>query len=233
MKQALPIALVEDNESLRNELVFHLTCAGYAATGLADGATLDAHLAVHPCRLVVLDLGLPGEDGMSICARLRRNRPELGVVMLTARGMLQDRLAGLQGGADAYLVKPAPTEELLAVIGNLLRRLNPPELATPAWQLRLRSLTIVSPRGDALELTHTESVLLQVMQRRAPEPASRRELVEALGGNYLVFEEHRLEVAISRLRRKLAQVWPDAETIRAARGVGYVLTQTCLLQKHA
>ena len=80
-----PIALVEDNAALRDELVFHLQCAGYAATGLPHGAALQAHLAHQPCCLVVLDVGLPGEDGLSICATLRAQRPELGVVLLTAR----------------------------------------------------------------------------------------------------------------------------------------------------
>ena len=101
-----PIALVEDNAALRDELVFHLQCAGYAATGLPHGAALQAHLAHQPCCLVVLDVGLPGEDGLSICATLRAQRPELGVVLLTARGAARDRLNGLHEGADAYLVKP-------------------------------------------------------------------------------------------------------------------------------
>ena len=101
-----PIALVEDNVALRDELVFHLQCAGYAATGLPHGAALQVHLAHQPCCLVVLDIGLPGEDGLSICATLRAQRPELGVVLLTARGAARDRLNGLHEGADAYLVKP-------------------------------------------------------------------------------------------------------------------------------
>ena len=105
-----PIALVEDNVALRDELVFHLQCAGYAATGLPHGAALQAHLAHQPCCLVVLDVGLPGEDGLSICATLRAQRPELGVVLLTARGAARDRLNGLHEGADAYLVKPTPPD---------------------------------------------------------------------------------------------------------------------------
>lgn len=227
-----PIALVEDNEALRTELVFHLNCAGHAATGLADGAALDRHLAGQPCRLVVLDLGLPGEDGLSIGQRLRATRPDIGIVMLTARGMARDRLTGLQGGADAYLVKPTPPEELLAVIANLLRRLqaaDPPSIP-PAWRFNPRTLQLTTPEDVALVLTHTESLLLQTLLRNTPKPASRRELVEALGGSYLDFDERRLEIAISRLRRKLSQVSPDGEPIRAARGIGYLLTVPCVLQ---
>jgi DNA-binding response OmpR family regulator len=232
-----PLALVEDNASLRTELVFHLQHAGHDVTGLRDGAELDAHLASQPCRLVVLDLGLPGEDGLAISNRLRHSHPQLGIVMLTARGMAHDRLAGLHSGADCYLVKPAPPAELLAVIDNLLRRLAPaaplpaptptPTPPPPAWQLRRRSRTLAAPDGTQVALTHMESVLLQTLQACAPAPASRRRLIEALGGSYLEFEQRRLEVAISRLRSKLAQAWPQVEALRAARGIGYLLTLPC------
>lgn len=240
MSERVPIALAEDNERLRTELVFHLTHAGYAVAGLPDGAALDAHLAGQPCRVLVLDLGLPDEDGLSICERLRRTRPDLGIIMLTARGMAHHRLAGLRGGADAYLVKPARTEELLLVIANLLRRLGPvapahplPPLAgapTPAWRLDARRLTAITPDGNALLLTRVESQLLQALRRSAPDPAGRRQLVEALGGNYLDFDEHRIEVAISRLRGKLSQAWPHGPAIRTVRGVGYLLVQRWLGQ---
>ncbi|WP_420994072.1 response regulator transcription factor [Cupriavidus sp. 30B13] len=228
-----PIALVEDNALLRAELMFHLAHAGYAPSGLAHGAALDAHLASQPCRLVVLDLGLPGEDGLSICERLRRTRPELGIVVLTARGALPHRLAGLRGGADAYLVKPAPPEELLLVIANLLRRLDaapaPAPEAPPVWRLDAHRLAAFAPDGRALVLTRVECLLLQALARSAPRAATRRQLVEAQGGNYLAFDEHRIEVAVSRLRGKLSQAWPHAPVIRTVRGVGYLLVQPWLL----
>lgn len=257
---AVPIALVEDHAALRAELAFHLEHAGYRVTGLADGAALDAHLACQPCQLVVLDLGLPGEDGLSVCARLRHRHPGLGVVILTARGLAHDRLSGWQRGADAYLVKPAPPAELLAVIANLLGRLRPAvdavvpapapapvAAATPAatsaaisaatsaaasaategWCLRLRSRVLIGPRGASVALTHADCALLHVLLRCAPQPATRRQLVEALGGHYLTFEGHRLDVAVSRLRGKLAQAWPGDDTIRAARCVGYQFTRAC------
>lgn len=231
-----PIALVDDNALLCAELLFHLAHAGYAPTGLAHGAALDAHLASEPCRLVVLDLGLPGEDGLSICERLRRTRPELGIVVLTGRGTLQHRLDGLRGGADAYLVKPVPVEELLLVIANLLRRLDaapdagpvPQADGTPAWRLDARRLLATTPAGRALILTRVECLLLRALARSAPCPATRRQLVEALGGNYLEFDEHRIEVAVSRLRGKLARAWPHAPAIRTVRGVGYLLVQPWL-----
>jgi len=227
------IAVVEDHDDLRAELAFQLGCNGYAVTALADGAALDAHLACHPCHLIVLDLGLPGEDGLSICARLRASRPEIGIVMLTACGLALDRLNGLQGGADAYLVKPTSPQELQAVTANLLRRLRvaAPAPAASGWCFDPRRQSLAAPGGATVTLTHAESLLLQALQRAAPQPASRHELVQALGGNYLDFTDHRLEMAISRLRRKLEQISPDAEPIRAARGAGYRLTIPCMLRE--
>lgn len=229
-----PIAIVEDNADLRTELVFHLTRAGYDATGLPHGMALDQHLASQPCRLVLLDLGLPGEDGLSICQRLRVSHPQLGVIILTARGMARDRLSGLQGGADAYLVKPTPPEELLALIANLLRRLQAPETAQPGehatWTYSQRSGTITAPDGQVVPLTHAEGCLLEVLLQHAPRPARRAELMEALGGQQLDFAEHRLEVAISRLRHKIAPAVQGVEPIRAARGIGYLLTIACVMQ---
>jgi DNA-binding response OmpR family regulator len=137
----------------------------------------------------------------------------------------------LQDGADAYLVKPTPPDELLAVIRNLLRRLlaaNPPP-DPDAWSFNPATLRLVAPDGEAVTLTHTESLLLQTLLRHAPGPASRRQLVEALGGCYLDFDERRLEMAVSRLRRKLLQLSSVDEPLRAARGVGYQLTVPCVL----
>lgn len=229
MAAKVPIALVEDHPGLRAEIGFHLALAGYAVAELPHGAALDAHLRQHPCRLVVLDLGLPGEDGLSVCARLRHGHPGLGIVILSGRGMAEERVAGWRQGADAYLVKPAVPAELQAVVAGVLRRL-PDSAAPPAplsWTLRLRSRVLAGPDHAVLELTHTECALLQALVRCAPEPASRRTLVAALGGDYMTYEAHRLEVAVSRLRSKLAQAWPEGETIRAARGVGYLFTRRC------
>ncbi|MBY0242996.1 MAG: response regulator transcription factor [Burkholderiaceae bacterium] len=228
----VPIALVEDQPGLRAEIGFHLALAGYAVAELPHGAALDAHLRQHPCRLVVLDLGLPGEDGLSVCARLRDSHPDLGIVILTGRGMAQERVAGWRQGADAYLVKPAVPAELQAVVAGVLRRLPAGAAPAPApalWTLRLRSRILAGPGHAVLELTHAECALLQALAQYAPEPASRRVLVAALGGDYMTYEAHRLEVAVSRLRGKLAQAWPEGETIRAARGVGYLLTRRCAL----
>lgn len=235
--QRMHVVVVEDHDDLREELVLHLDCAGYAATGLPNGSTLDRHLHDHTCHLIVLDLGLPGEDGLSLCKRVRSMWPHIRVVLLTARGLPHDRLLGLQNQADAYLVKPTPPEELLAVIANLLgrlQRMGQSAVSTECntfWRFSPQTLQLTIPDGPVLTLTHNESTLLQTLIRCGPGPASRRELVEALGGSYLDFDERRLEIGMSRLRRKLLTGSNGTEVIRAARGVGYQLTIICELDQ--
>lgn len=146
------IAVVEDNEDLRDEVVFHLGRMGHCVTGLPDGTALDRHLASQPADVLVLDLGLPGEDGVSIARRLAVSHPRLAIAMLTARGQLEDRLVGLESGADIYLVKPVDMRELSAVCESLYRRLHRvdvPERPAEGWQLDMQSLELVPPGGAA------------------------------------------------------------------------------------
>lgn len=219
------IAVVEDNEDLRDEVVFHLRRMGHAVTGLPDGAALDRHLAAEPADVLVLDLGLPGEDGLSIARRLGVSHPRLAIAMLTARGQLEDRLVGLDSGADIYLVKPVDMRELSAVCESLYRRLNRvevPERPAEGWQLDVQSLELVPPGGAAILLTPTEFKLMKVLAEAAPEPARRSDLAAAMGHPELDFDFRRLETALSRLRRKIEMQSGEATTLRSARNVGYV-----------
>ncbi|MBN3006440.1 DNA-binding response OmpR family regulator [Chromobacterium alkanivorans] len=222
------IALLEDNPDLREELLFQLKRCGYQATGLACGRELERHLAEHPCRLLILDLGLPDIDGMALSQRLRASHPGLGQVMLTARGALDDKVQGLQQGADAYLVKPTPLAELLATLASVLRRLDGDAAErVDGWRYHAANRTLTAPNGRQLHLTHAEHKVMSAMLRRAPEPAHRRELAEALGADYLHYDERRLETLISRLRRKLSGIAPQHNPILAARGVGYGFSEPC------
>ena len=148
--------------------------------------------------------------------------------MLTARGALDDKVQGLQQGADAYLVKPTPLPELLATLASVLRRLDGNAPARSAgWRYHAANRMLTAPNGQQLHLTHAEHQVLATMLRRAPEPAHRRELAEALGANYLHYDERRLETLISRLRRKLSGIAPQHNPILAARGVGYGFSEPC------
>lgn len=216
------VTVIEDNNDLREEVVFHLRHAGHEAVGVADATALDRSLATDPLPdVVVLDIGLPGEDGFSIATRLRRDHPGVGIVMLTARGLIDDKLHGLSLGADAYLVKPVDLRELVAVVVSVGRRLGPRAGGDGGWQLDTTRREVVSPRGVQSALTNTEYLLMLQLAQAAPDVASRRALVEALGHDFLQFDERRIEAAISRLRKKL-QDEGEESPLRSARTQGYV-----------
>lgn len=217
------IALVEDNADLREELAFHLQRQGHHVHPLADGEQLDAHLRTARPDVLVLDIGLPGEDGLSIAARLRPDYPAMGIVMLTARGDVNDRVAGFGSGADIYLVKPADLRELSVVVSNLYQRIHRvirPERQS-YWQLDGQTSELLSPTGEGVLLTPREFTLMRELAQVAPEPVSRAALVSALGHRDFDFDYRRLETAMSRLRRKLEQPAGEACPLRSARNVGY------------
>lgn len=215
------VTVVEDNADLREEVVFHLRHAGHDAIGVPDGVGLNHTLGVLLPDVVVLDVGLPGEDGFSIAARLRRDHPAIGIVMLTARSLIEDKLHGLATGADSYLVKPVDLRELVAVVASLSRRLPARDSLDDSWKLDTTRREIIDPQGVATALTHTEYRLLLQLAEAAPEVASRRALVEALGHDFMQFDERRLEAALSRLRRKLKAEGEDS-VLRSARTQGYL-----------
>lgn len=220
----LAVVIVEDNAGLLEDLLHSFTRRGFDATGFADGSALDAALADGArWQVLVLDLGLPGEDGLSIARRLRRSHPDLGIVMLTARSAVDDRITGLNVGADIYLTKPVDLNELGAAVAAVARRVGQaasPSGASAHWQLDSARMLLLRPDGDAIELTISEVQLLQTIAVSPDRTANRDELIRGLGRDPLSYDEHTLEVMVSRLRHKLG----DRAPLRAVRGKGYAFT---------
>lgn len=228
------VAVVEDNTDLRDEIVFHLRRHGHAVVGLGDGIALDAHLAEHPIDVLVLDLGLPGEDGLSIATRLRQSHPGMAIAMLTARGELDDRLRGFKTGADIYLVKPVDMRELSAIAESLHRRTRQPPAEAPRaeWRLDFFTMELTTPTGVSVMLTPTECNLMREMAEATPEPVPRGRLAVAIGHPEPDFDYRRLETTLSRLRKKLEMHCADGSNpLRSARNVGYVFAAPVRLQK--
>lgn len=220
----LEIVVVEDHDLVRDELVDFLNRPGIRVRGAEDGEVLDALLRQRHADILVVDLNLPGEDGLSICQRMREAFPEIGLVMLTARVMPADKTAGYQSGADVYLTKPANVDELEAVVANLSRRIrrrvsNGLQLDVPRQQLALAG-------GVAVGLSLLEMRLLYELAL-APERKLSTDLLlqrlDARGNNPALRDN--LPVTISRLRQKLASGLGQGEVIKAVRGFGYQLTQ--------
>ncbi|HEX5392146.1 MAG TPA: response regulator transcription factor [Rhodocyclaceae bacterium] len=216
------VLVVEDNPILREEVIFFLSLQGHQVKGVGDGVAMDRELSLQHYDIVILDIGLPGEDGYSIAKRLAQ-RPGLGILALTARGATDDRIRGLRSGMDAYLVKPADLRELLALVERLFERISGSREGGGAevWRLDPLRRCIRTPDGTDVPLTANETAILTVMAKAHGAAVSRRDIIIAMGRNYMEFDDRRLEVAISRLRRKLMPDSPSGSPIRADRGTGY------------
>ena len=208
------ILVVDDDQRLRDLLVRYLGGEGYEVKAVPDAPGMDKQLARERYDLVVLDLMLPGEDGLAICRRLRAQNSAPAIIMLTAKGDDVDRIVGLEMGADDYLPKPFNPRELLARINAVLRRrapAGPP--GSPAGLTR---------EGKALPLTTGEFSVLKVLVQHPREPLSRDKLMElARGREYEVFDRS-IDVQISRLRKIVEDDPSHPKHIQTVWGFGYV-----------
>ncbi|NBR99430.1 MAG: DNA-binding response regulator [Actinobacteria bacterium] len=223
--KALKLVIAEDDPAVRNAVQRVLELEGYTVIVTKDGvAALDAILSNTP-DAVVMDVMMPFSDGLSVCRELRRRANRTPVLLLTARHEVGDRVAGLDAGADDYLVKPFSIDELLARVRALLRR-NAPN--TTSTILQLADLTLDSTRREVrrgsriVDLTKTEFDLLQVLLEQTGIVLSREYLYEHIWGFDFETNSKSLDVYIGYLRRKIEQ---DDETklLHTVRGVGYVV----------
>jgi two-component system, OmpR family, phosphate regulon response regulator OmpR len=226
------ILVVDDDQRLRDLLVRYLGKEGFDVKAVADAPAMDKQLGRERYDLVVLDLMLPGEDGLAICRRLRGQPSSPAIVMLTAKGDEVDRIVGLEMGADDYLPKPFNPRELLARVNAVLRRRAPagPPGAPAAtgetfqfgaftFNLSTRSLT---RGGKAVPLTTGEFSVLKVLVQHPRQPLSRDKLMElARGREYEVFDRS-IDVQISRLRKIVEDDPAHPKHIQTVWGFGYV-----------
>lgn len=228
----LPIAIVEDERILRDELAFQLTHLGFAVETFETAAQLYRRLAVCRYAVVVLDIGLDNEDGLSICRYLRQHDKQLGLVFITARATRDDRLTGLQAGGDAYLTKPVDIDELALLLRRLAERAGDalsggpatrldPSAAPGSWRLESGGDILHAPDGQRIRLGLNEARVLQVLLRRPGEVATARELAKALGLLPDEYDKHRIEVIISRLRDKVLRETGLTFPLYTRRGLGY------------
>ncbi len=216
------IIVVEDDLAQQEEILSFLIYAGHETKGAADGDELDLCLQRFQPEIVLLDVNLPGENGTELAARLRdRYGLSLGIVMVTARSQSADRLKSRRAGADDYLVKPVDFDEMLAVIDNLLLRLESPTAPARGWKLLLARSELQPPEGPAIPLSHWEMVLLRTLAGESQHKVSRDALIRALGKDPAVYDPRALEASISRLRRKLPKLEDGRNPLQAMRGSGY------------
>lgn len=214
------IMLVEDDAQLGEAIRHALEQQSYAVTWLRDGREAALALRDQPADLVLLDLGLPGRDGLDVLAEARRQGVKTPVLVMTARDALETRIRGLDLGADDYLVKPFHLGELAARIRSLTRRAQGlADSLVEAGGLRLNLATAeVEFRGKNIVLTRREFALLRVLMERAGRIVRRESLENSVYGLDTIVESNALEVQVHWLRRKLS-----AEVIHTVRGVGYMI----------
>lgn len=219
---ALRILLVEDDIALSNALSLALHQSGYVVDPASDGTVADKALAHDVYDLVVLDLGLPGLDGIQVLKRLRARKHHVPVLIITARDDLSDRVAGLDLGADDYLTKPFDLPELEARIRALIRRKHGmSDITIELGQLRYNTAEKrVTAGTQDLLLSARDISVLEILLLRAGRVVSKEYLAERLYGWSEEVGDNAIEVGIHRLRKKLE---PIGINIRTVRGLGYLL----------
>jgi DNA-binding response OmpR family regulator len=226
---AMQIAIVEDDVILREEITYFLSENGFLVRQVNNGSSLDELLMYEPIKIIVLDLNLPGQNGLEIAKRIRSSFPNMGIIMLTARTGLVDRIKSYDNGADIYLPKPTPALELLAAIKSLERRLGEAE-QPELWSLEPVRRHLTAPgAAQSIALTAIEVYLLLALAS-APNHSLDFESIQELLKKKYDFKEltkRALENVISRLRKKISHAVGDDKVrcIQSVWGAGY---QLCL-----
>lgn len=217
------VIVVEDNATLQDELVLFLSEEGFDVRGVGTGEELNRAVQTRPADILILDLNLPAEDGLSITRRIRSAMPQVGIIILSARVRSTDRLEGYATGADVYLTKPTRPEELVAVVKNLFGRIGS-AIPLVQWQLDMTALTLFSPKGIEIRLTGGEALLLKGLALNG-QFMDHLTLMTQLGSEDQSekVNKARIEVLISRLRTKLAPHVEMGFDIKVLRGRGYQL----------
>jgi two-component system, OmpR family, phosphate regulon response regulator OmpR len=225
--EAAHLLVVDDDARLRNLLQRFLAEQGFRVSGAADAAAARAALSAMAFDLVVLDVMMPGESGLELAESLRRDGNNVPVLMLTARGAPDDRVAGFEHGADDYLPKPFDPRELALRIRTILRRAAPPQPAATHAPVQLGSRWFDAERSElrgpegTVRLTGGEAALLSALAQRAGEVLSREEIGAALGTPEA--GERAIDVQVTRLRRKIEPDPREPRFLHTVRHRGYVL----------
>jgi two-component system OmpR family response regulator len=229
------ILIVDDQREICDLVQGYLTGEGYRVSAAHDGGEMRRVMAQGPVDLVILDLMLPGEDGLTL-ARSLREESGVGIIILTGRGETVDRIIGLEMGADDYLPKPFHLRELLARVKSVLRRASTRTVdrqATPrsrarfaGWNLDLASRELLSPAGEEVRLTTGEFDLLTAFVNNANQVLTRDRLLDLARNREAGPFDRTIDVQVGRLRRKLEDDPQKPTMIKTVRGTGYIFTPT-------
>jgi DNA-binding response OmpR family regulator len=220
------LCIIEDNDALRDTLCHVLSAQGFEVAVAADGVELDGLLRQFQFDAYIIDLNLPGEDGLSIATRLKHAYPDCFVIMATARERVADRTLGYQTGADIYMTKPVDFQELIAALHGIRRRWSSTDPARNQAKLMLRVDHLAlqnADRSSVVQLTPTEALILKALAEAPRQQLEYWQLLEWLDKPVTDTSKKVLEVHAANLRRKLLSLGVATPGLRAVRGVGYAL----------
>jgi two-component system OmpR family response regulator len=232
MKGKDHILIVDDHPDVREMVRTYLDEEGFKVSTASDGEAMRRVMAQNSVDLVLLDLILPGEDGLTLARKLRLNS-NVGIIILTGRGETVDRIIGLEMGADDYLPKPFHLRELLARVKSVLRRASAREQSSQerptsarfnGWQLDLTARELTAPNGEIVRLTTGEFDLLAAFVSNANQVLSRDRLLDLARNREPGPFDRTIDVQVGRLRRKLDDDPQQPSLIKTVRGTGYIFT---------
>jgi DNA-binding response OmpR family regulator len=233
---AAHILIVDDDSRIRQMLTRYFEQEGYRVSVAADGAAMRVQLSAKPADIILLDVVMPGDDGVTL-AREIRARSNVGIIMLTGRGEVLDRVVGLEVGADDYIAKPFHLREVLARVKSVLRRRKlvseiPSTFQEPAnqsvrfdgWLLDTARRQLVSPKGEDVLLTTGEFDLLAALLKHPGRVLGREALMDLTRGRSWEVFDRTIDAQIARLRKKIEADPKNPALVKSVRGVGYIFT---------
>ena len=227
MVAKLNITVVEDHDALRAVTLEALRQQGHKVLGISSAEAMDDEAAGFPADLFIIDVNLPGEDGLSLSSRIRATNPRAGIIITTGRTMMNDRIAGYESGADVYLSKPVALEELLAAVSSVKRRVEfwhnkSSKEDNDGFMLETGAMTLRGPKGR-ISASISDVHMLTAFANSPSRQLEYWQLMELLGQSPDEYKKANLEVKIVRLRKKLQFVGADLGCIRSVRLMGYQL----------
>jgi len=219
----MDIVVIEDNDGLRRALARSLSDVGYRVSAFSCAEEFIEDPRSNDPDLLLIDVNLPGESGLSLAARMRRLQPYIGIIILSGRAKPADRRDGYEMGADIYLTKPVDPEELKAAIGALRRRVTEPVRPIADFRIDLKGRQLHGPAGK-VALSGAELAVLVALARAPDRKLEAWQIAEVLGGNGAVASRNTVNVTIFRVNQKIMETGADHRCIRAIRNWGYQLS---------
>lgn len=233
MNMPTRVLIVDDDAEIRELLCNYLVDFGFDPTGVGTGVAMRAAMASHHFDIVILDLMLPGEDGLTLCRHLRATT-DIPIIMLTARSESADRVVGLELGADDYIIKPFDARELVARIHSILRRsriemhrhngnsVHEDRIAFDGWTLSPTMRQLTSPQQMLVPLSNAEFRLLWAFVESPRRVLSRDQLMDAARGHLVNAFDRSIDLLVSRLRQKMKEDPKSPKLLKTIRGEGYM-----------